>query len=422
MPAHFYRFLHRRFLEGFVLGATVSSASCLAALYLYDRRREEPEPVIKSPVEEFGFPQSGAEARQYISHALSYDQAKKIPRWVIEHLTTEKTIGNADRKHCKFKPDPNIPQVFSATNEDYWHSGWSRGHMAPAGDSKYSTEAMAETFYLSNIVPQNYENNAGFWNRIHGGGHEGPWHAECTGYFYGGLGAQRTLATPMDCGCRIREKRGEPTLHRSGSVWGRIGCMDLHGNCGFEMYCRDLTKRFDDVWVVSGPLTLPVQHEDGSKTVTYRVIGKDDVAVPSHLYKVILAKKNQSAELLAEGAFIVPNVPISFDHQLPEYQVQLEELEKLSGLIFFPKVDRSKGVRNICEADTCKLIQLEEFKLFIAGRRMKNARNLQKVEKIMSELMEANIKPDQYLTDLYEQKKKELASDDASPVREGRRG
>lgn len=24
---------------------------------------------------------------------------------------------------------------------------------------------MRETFYLSNIVPQNYENNAGFWNR-----------------------------------------------------------------------------------------------------------------------------------------------------------------------------------------------------------------------------------------------------------------
>lgn len=25
---------------------------------------------------------------------------------------------------------------------------------------------MNETFYLSNVVPQNYENNAGFWNRF----------------------------------------------------------------------------------------------------------------------------------------------------------------------------------------------------------------------------------------------------------------
>lgn len=25
---------------------------------------------------------------------------------------------------------------------------------------------MKETFYLSNILPQNYENNAGFWNRL----------------------------------------------------------------------------------------------------------------------------------------------------------------------------------------------------------------------------------------------------------------
>ncbi|XP_072268674.1 nuclease EXOG, mitochondrial [Pyxicephalus adspersus] len=350
-----YRLMSRRFVGGFVLGAAVSGASCLTALHLYDRRKAEPEPTTKSPLEEFGFPQSGPEVRQYVGHALSYDQEKKTPRWVIEHLTKEKTVGNADRKHCKFKPDPNIPAMFSATNEDYLKSGWSRGHMAPAGDTKYSTEAMVETFYLSNIVPQNYENNAGFWNRL-------------------------------------------------------------------EMYCRDLTERFDDVWVVSGPLTLPVQQEDGKKRVTYQVIGKDDVAVPTHLYKVILARKNQSAETLAKGAFIVPNLPISFDHQLPEYQVELEDLEKKSGLIFFPQVDRSKGVKNLCEVDTCRLIQLDEFKLYIAGRRMKNAHNLQKAEKIMRELDEAKIQPDKYLLDLFEQKKKDLSTDEPSVPREGRKG
>lgn len=47
------------------------------------------------------------------------------------------TIGNANRKHCKFKPDPNVPAIFTAKNGDYWKSGWSRGHMAPAGDNKY---------------------------------------------------------------------------------------------------------------------------------------------------------------------------------------------------------------------------------------------------------------------------------------------
>lgn len=47
--------------------------------------------------------------------------------------------GDADRKHCKFKPDPGVPSAFSARNEDYVGSGWSRGHMAPAGNNKFSS-------------------------------------------------------------------------------------------------------------------------------------------------------------------------------------------------------------------------------------------------------------------------------------------
>lgn len=38
-----------------------------------------------------------------------------------------------------------------------------------------------------------------------------------------------------------------------------------------EMYCRELTERFKDVWVISGPLTLPQVGEDKKKTVSYQV-------------------------------------------------------------------------------------------------------------------------------------------------------
>ena len=64
--------------------------------------------------------------------------------------------------------------------------------------------AMDESFYLSNIVPQDLDNNRDFWNRL-------------------------------------------------------------------EIYCRDLTKTYKDVWVLSGPLILPNVEEDGKKYVKYQV-------------------------------------------------------------------------------------------------------------------------------------------------------
>ncbi|XP_074755974.1 nuclease EXOG, mitochondrial isoform X2 [Athene noctua] len=351
---------HRRFLRGFVCGAAVGAAASCWAVWRLIRSQSQPELVPVEPVEEsllekYGFPEAGTETRCYTNHALSYDQAKRVPRWVIEHISKQKTLGNADRRHCKFKPDPNIPLMFSAVNEDYLGSGWSRGHMAPAGDNKFSTRAMAETFYLSNIVPQNYENNAGFWNRM-------------------------------------------------------------------EMYCRELTERFEDVWVVSGPLTLPQTNDDGKKSVTYQVIGKDDVAVPSHLYKVVLARRSRtSTEPLVLGAFVVPNDPIGFSHQLSEFQVNIEDLEKMSGLVFFPQVDKIKDVKNICEVDTCKLMGFKEFTLYITARKVQSARTLHQLEKAMSELREAGIEPDEYLLKLHK-KKEELLQEKQVAAREAKAG
>lgn len=147
------------------------------------------------------------------------------------------------------------------------------------------------------------------------------------------------------------------------------------------------------------------------------------MAVPSHLYKVILARRSTaSPDLLALGAFVVPNNPIGFDHQLPEFQVGVEELEKMSGLVFFPRVDKDKDVQNICEIDTCRLMSLEEFTLYITVRKLRSARTLDRLEKIMSELQEKGIEPDEYLLKVYKKKKEELAVQKTAEAREGRAG
>ncbi|XP_069503836.1 nuclease EXOG, mitochondrial isoform X2 [Ambystoma mexicanum] len=191
----------------------------------------------------------------------------------------------------------------------------------------------------------------------------------------------------------------------------------LRSQTMMEMYCRDLTAKFDDVWVVSGPLVLPQTEEDGKRKVTYTVIGKDDVAVPSHLFKVILARKStRDNEPLVLGAFVVPNSPISFSHQLPEFQVDIEELEKMSGLMFFPRLDKKKDFKNICEVHHCKLMDFAEFTLYISGRKVQSAKTTERLEKVLSELEESGVQPDEYLLNLYKKKMNEMLQEQKVPA------
>ena len=65
----------------------------------------------------------------------------------------------------KFLPDPDVRGAKAYSN-DYTKSGYDRGHMAPAADMKWSKQAMAESFYMSNICPQNPNLNRGDWNDL----------------------------------------------------------------------------------------------------------------------------------------------------------------------------------------------------------------------------------------------------------------
>jgi endonuclease G len=100
---------------------------------------------------------------EHMGYTVSYNTEWKIPNWVAYELTREEAQGTIPR-HNSFTPDPEIPHEKSATVHDYQYSGWDRGHMAPAGDMKWSKQAMKESFYLSNICPQNKDLNSGVWN------------------------------------------------------------------------------------------------------------------------------------------------------------------------------------------------------------------------------------------------------------------
>jgi len=275
----------------------------------------------------------------YSNHVLEYDSARRVPRWVAEHLTKEQVKQEvAKRKGVNFSPDPLVPLQFRSTNQDYWGSGWSRGHMAPAGDNKHCQDSMNDTFYLTNIVPQDMDNNGGYWNRL-------------------------------------------------------------------EIWVRGLTEQYQDVWVVSGPLWLPKENVDTNdvaddefsdgdgdnikkskvkpprpppKTVSYPVLGPNNVAVPTHLYKVVLAT-DPMLDMPLLGAFVVPNIPVG-DKHLGEFKVDIEEVERGVGVTFHPELDRER-VGDLCIKSGCNLQDYKQFQQFFWTRRLKSPWNMRNLEK-----------------------------------------
>lgn len=99
-------------------------------------------------------------------YALLYRPEYKSAFWSAEHILAEDVEGKLDRKNA-FQDDPDVPDHLEAQLEDYFKSGYSRGHLAPVGDFRRNEQEAEESFYLTNMVPQVQKcNNAGVWSQI----------------------------------------------------------------------------------------------------------------------------------------------------------------------------------------------------------------------------------------------------------------
>lgn len=191
------------------------------------------------------------------SYIVSYNKKTKCPNWVAWRLTREHANGDVSRMGNAFHEDQEVPAP-RALNADYKQSGFSRGHMCPAGDNKWDREVMYETFLLSNVCPQNANLNSGLWNQI-------------------------------------------------------------------EISCRRWAEKYDDIYIICGPMYFK------SKEMQY--IGENNVAIPDAFFKVILCLNGDPKCI----GFICRNTDGNKKKDM--YVNTLEEVERLTGLHFFPQLD-----------------------------------------------------------------------------------
>ena len=107
-------------------------------------------------------PVEGEQIIRHTGYTLSYNEDAEQPSYVAYELTRAEVLNTNTERDDDFRADPMV-LTGSAELDDYRRSGYDRGHMAPAADFRWSEEAMSDTFYLSNMSPQDPSFNRGIW-------------------------------------------------------------------------------------------------------------------------------------------------------------------------------------------------------------------------------------------------------------------
>lgn len=106
----------------------------------------------------------GEDIVRHIGYTASYNHQTLCPDWVAWELTADELDGTADGQY-PFSRDPDV-KFPKASREDYSNSGWDKGHMAPRADMKWNYRALEESYYFTNICPQDHEMNSQAWRKI----------------------------------------------------------------------------------------------------------------------------------------------------------------------------------------------------------------------------------------------------------------
>jgi len=107
-------------------------------------------------------------------YAVAYSTTLRDPLWSAEYLTAARAVGGDKGQRLKgitFGPQAGLDPALEGTHADYKNQGVDRGHMTPANDAADDTE-QADTFVVTNIVPQAKRLNEHLWAYLEAGVHE----------------------------------------------------------------------------------------------------------------------------------------------------------------------------------------------------------------------------------------------------------
>ncbi|MGW8123971.1 DNA/RNA non-specific endonuclease [Roseivirga echinicomitans] len=151
-----------------------------------DPQQEIPEPIKETSTQEkeekldfdsydlyfakaFDFAWPAYEADQAIVerpyYTLRYSEEHEQAMWVAYILYADSLRQDTFERKDDFREDTRI-KTGSASLSDYKGSGYDRGHIAPAADFSYSEFALSQSFFMSNMSPQDPSFNRGIWKKL----------------------------------------------------------------------------------------------------------------------------------------------------------------------------------------------------------------------------------------------------------------
>jgi endonuclease G len=119
-----------------------------------------------------------------------------------------------------------------------------------------------------------------------------------------------------------------------------------------EAYCRDLTKTGHVLQIAAGPAGVGGTGKDGRKEEIGKVARR--ITVPAHLWKVILVLPHDGAEPTMQTRTIATLFPNdqTVDYDWPKYRVSIHDVEKITGLHFFPDLPAETAAALKAKVDT----------------------------------------------------------------------